>query len=124
MFVTYIDEKKLWETFPKTRGMVLALGKSMLMYYIEYEAKMTFPEHSHPHEQVGYCIKGEGEIGIGKEIIKIKSGCGYHIPSNVVHYEKNTSEEPLLCVDIFCPVREDLMKEYFKQEYFEKSHKK
>lgn len=118
MFVIYMDEQKLWATYPKTKGMVLAKGKSMTMYYMEYEAEMAFPEHSHPHEQVGYCVSGEGEFGIGKEVIKVKPGCGYHIPSNVVHYEKSTGKEPLICIDIFCPVREDLLKEYFKQEYF------
>jgi quercetin dioxygenase-like cupin family protein len=118
MSVTYLVDEDLWPTFPKTRGMVLAQGKSMLMYYIEYDPNTTFPEHSHPHEQVGYCVSGEGELGIGDEVIRIVPGCGYHVPSNVVHYEKNTGHEPLICVDIFSPVRDDLSSKYFKREYF------
>ena len=123
MSVTYLTQNELWETFPNTKGMVLALGKSMLMYYIEYKPNMTFPNHSHPHEQVGYCISGEGEFGIGDEIIRIKPGCGYHVPSNVIHYEKNNGPGPLICVDIFSPVRQDLASRFFKQEYFKKNKK-
>jgi quercetin dioxygenase-like cupin family protein len=123
MLVKCVDEQKLGRIYGKHRGMVLASGKSMTLYYSDYEVGMTYPEHSHPHEQVGYCVKGEGEMGIGKEVIKIKPGCGYHVPSNVVHYERNTGKEPLICVDIFCPVREDLLEGYFKQEYFKEGSK-
>lgn len=119
MGVTYLSTEGLWETFPDTRGMVLAVGKSMLMYYIEYKPDTTFPHHSHPHEQVGYCVSGEGEFGVGAEVIRIRPGCGYHIPSNVVHFEKNTGQEPLVCVDIFSPVREDLADKFFRKDYFQ-----
>lgn len=118
MSVIQLDENNLWTTFPNSKGMVLAHGERLTMYYIEYEPNMTFPEHSHPQEQVGYCIKGEGEFGIGDKVYKIMPGCGYHIPSNVVHYEKNTGNTPLICVDIFNPVREDLFGTYFDKKYF------
>ena len=71
MSVVKTDAKKLWTTFPNSKGMVLAHGERLTMYYIEYDPNMTFPEHSHPQEQVGYCIEGEGEIGIGKDVFKI-----------------------------------------------------
>ena len=47
MSVTHLEEDKLWETFPNTRGMVLARGEKLIMYYIEYNPNMTFPMHSH-----------------------------------------------------------------------------
>jgi quercetin dioxygenase-like cupin family protein len=118
MSVTHLAEDKLWATFPNTRGMVLARGERLIMYYIEYDPNMTFPMHSHPHEQVGYCVSGEGEIGIGSAVHVIGPGCGYHIPSNEQHYERNTGNGPLICVDIFSPVREDLASKHFNREYF------
>ena len=123
MSVVKTDAKKLWTTFPNSKGMVLAHGERLTMYYIEYDPNMTFPEHSHPQEQVGYCIEGEGEIGIGKDVFKITPGCGYHIPPNEVHYEKNTGSTPFVCVDIFSPTREDLSSAYFNEKYFKGSRK-
>jgi quercetin dioxygenase-like cupin family protein len=121
MFVKYFSKDDLWETFPGSKGVVLAMGEKMLMYYIEYDPQRTFPEHSHPHEQVGYCVSGEGEIGIGDEVIRVLPGCGYYVPSNIKHYEKNTGNEPFICVDIFSPVRDDLATSAFRRDYFTKS---
>jgi quercetin dioxygenase-like cupin family protein len=40
----------------------------------------------------------------------------YYIPSNVPHAERNDTDEIAVFVDVFAPVREDLLRQRFEQE--------
>jgi quercetin dioxygenase-like cupin family protein len=66
----------------------------------------SFPEHSHPHEQIAYLLEGKFELTLEGEVNILTPGSLVIIPSNVPHEGKALLDCHL--VDVFCPVREDL----------------
>lgn len=85
-------------------------GKNLMLVLYEIEPGTEFPEHSHPHEQMGYVIEGEAEFKIGNEKAVIKTGDIFHVPSNVPHCAKVVGGKRLVELDIFHPIREDYLK--------------
>jgi quercetin dioxygenase-like cupin family protein len=71
----------------------------------KFDAHVTIPIHSHPHEQVGYLVEGHVEMNIDGEKFELIKGDSYWAPSNVPHGEYTL--EPSVIVDIFSPPRED-----------------
>jgi len=69
----------------------------------------TVPMHSHPYEQVGTVYAGKGILRIGDEERIVKKGDFYCIPAGVLHGDTCISEDPFIMLDIFYPVREDLI---------------
>lgn len=67
--------------------------------------------HAHPHEQVGVVFAGKGRLRIGDEERVVQRGDFYCIPPNVRHSTVCIGDAPFVMVEIFCPVREDLLKE-------------
>ena len=66
----------------------------------------SFPEHTHPHEQIAFILEGKFELNLGGETRVLTPGTIAVIPSNMPHEGKALTECHLL--DIFYPVREDL----------------
>jgi len=69
----------------------------------------TVPQHSHPHEQVGMVYSGKAKLCIGAEERLVKKGDFYCIPSDVPHSDTCIGDEPFVMLDIYYPVREDLI---------------
>lgn len=74
------------------------------------------PEHVHPHEQIGICLRGQVVLEIGGKEHLVKSGELYHIPGGVPHAERNRGVEDAILTDFFSPVREDLARGRFEAE--------
>ncbi len=70
------------------------------------------PLHSHPHEQIGMVYSGEAKLKIGDEERIVKKGDFYCIPANVPHSDVTIGDEPFIMLDIFYPVREDIIEKY------------
>ena len=79
----------------------------MLLVEFTIQAGAIFPEHNHPHEQIGYLCKGMGTLWIGGESSTIEPGTSWCIPENVPH--KAEFSEESIAIDIFSPVREDYL---------------
>jgi quercetin dioxygenase-like cupin family protein len=84
-------------------------GERMMMVLNATLPGYSVPTHSHPHEQVGVVYAGKAILRIGNEERLVKKGDLYCIPSNVPHSDTTVSEEPFIMLDIFYPVREDLV---------------
>lgn len=84
-------------------------GERMMMVLNHTSPGHGVPLHSHPHEQVGLVLKGEARLRIGDEERIVQRGDFYRIPANVPHGDTCTGDEPFVMLDIFCPVREDLI---------------
>lgn len=69
----------------------------------------TVPIHSHPHEQVGMVYSGRARLRIGDEERVVQKGDFYCIPANVPHGDSCIGNEPFVMLDIFYPVRDDLI---------------
>lgn len=90
---------------PGLTRRTLAQGLSMMICEFKFDAHVTIPIHSHPHEQVGYLVEGSVEMTIDGKKYKMVKGDSYYAPSNVPHGAYTL--EPSVIVDTFCPPRED-----------------
>ncbi len=73
---------------------------------LEFAAGTVLPEHSHPHEQVGYLIEGEAEYIIEGESYPVRAGQMWRLPGGVSH-KVVVGDKPVRVFEVFCPVRED-----------------
>jgi quercetin dioxygenase-like cupin family protein len=83
----------------------LALSQSMMICEFTFDANVTIPLHSHPHEQVGYLVEGHVEMNIDGEKHELHKGDAYCAPSNVPHGVFTL--ESSIIVDTFYPPREE-----------------
>ena len=73
---------------------------------IEFEPGAEVPLHSHPHEQLGICLRGVQVLvvaGIEHPICPFE---GYVLPGGVEH-SAYAGPDGATVVDVFQPVRED-----------------
>jgi quercetin dioxygenase-like cupin family protein len=82
-------------------------GEAGMLNWIDLEPGAGVPLHSHPHEQLGFVVRGEIEMRVAGETYICGVGHGYAIPGGVEH-EGFAGPEGCLVVDVFVPVREDL----------------
>jgi len=95
--------------FKGVTGKVLLWSERLMFFLVEIEAGEMVPEHSHPHEQMGICLKGEAEfMGDGQRVI-VREGMAYAITSNEKHSVKVIGTERGVFLDVFCPPREDYL---------------
>jgi quercetin dioxygenase-like cupin family protein len=87
----------------KTR---LAFGEKLNISVVELEAYSVLPRHHHPHEQMGFVVSGEVEMGIGGEAKVLRKGDAYLVASDVEHSAR-TFGAPAVVLDVFSPPRED-----------------
>lgn len=103
-----MSQVRNWEQVDKgVRRLIFPPGENVMMMEVEFETGAIGTEHSHPHEQLTYCLKGKIEFKVGSETIILSKGESLYIPSNVVHSVK--ALEPSALLDTFTPLREDLL---------------
>lgn len=95
------------EMFPGVVRRTLSSGDRMTLVEVTLAEGAEVPDHSHPHEQVGYVARGRVRFTIGGETRELVGGDGYLAPSEVSHGV--TALEPSVCIDIFSPVREEYL---------------
>ena len=104
MIIQNKDSKPI-RVLPGLTRRTLAQGQSMMVCEFIFEAHVTVPIHSHPHEQVGYIVEGRVEMSIAENKFDLLKGDSYVAPPNVPHGAYTL--EPAVIVDTFCPPRED-----------------
>ena len=100
-------DAKSVEMLPGLVRRTLAQGDSMMICEFTFEADVTVPIHTHPHEQVGYVVSGRVRMTIDGESFDLGAGDSYYAPSNVPHGALTL--EPSVVVDTFNPPREDYL---------------
>lgn len=85
----------------------LAVGEKGMVTIMYYNKGAIVPEHSHPHEQLGFVVSGKLSVTFGDETGEIEKNDSYAIPSNVVH--TLTAHEDSIIIDVFVPVREEYL---------------
>ncbi|WP_103027368.1 cupin domain-containing protein [Salinibacter altiplanensis] len=80
-------------------------GENMTVTNWEVEAGASFPEHSHPHEQISIVVEGTFELTLDGETEVLESGRIAVIPPDTSH----SGEAVTACelIDVFSPVRQD-----------------
>lgn len=81
-------------------------GERAMINYIELEPGAVVPNHSHPHEQLGYVVSGSIAMDIAGEVTVLRAGDGYTLAGGVEH-SGTAGADGCVVVDVFAPVRED-----------------
>lgn len=66
-------------------------------------------EHTHPNEQIGTCLEGEGELASGGETIRVTPGVSWNIPANEPHSFIARGDSDVLIYEVWSPPREDYL---------------
>jgi len=84
-------------------------GEKMMIVQHNIQPGSEAPLHSHPHEQVGVILEGRGRLTIDGESRFVERGDYYYMPGGVKHGVVNIDDAMLKMVEVFHPVREDLL---------------
>jgi quercetin dioxygenase-like cupin family protein len=88
---------------------ILNVGERMMVVELYFDRDAVVPEHTHPHEQIGYLATGSLRFTIGDEERVIQQGDSWLVPSGVPHTV--TALEDTVAIDVFCPPREDFLEQ-------------
>lgn len=81
-------------------------GDRITLAVVELAPNAVVPEHVHPNEQLGICLRGSGTFTLGGETREIRPGTTWRILANVPH-DLVVGPEGAEVIDVFTPVRED-----------------
>lgn len=85
------------------------VGEKLMLCHYLLKPGVYIQRHKHEHEQFSYIIKGAMEFIVGGQKRVLKAESVLHVPSNTDH-EAATLEETEM-IDIFTPIREELLKD-------------
>jgi quercetin dioxygenase-like cupin family protein len=81
-------------------------GEQMTLSVVDMEPHAVIPEHSHPHEQVGFMVQGEAEFIIAGKSCPVRAGQMWRLPGGTPH-KVTAGPLGIRAFDVFYPVRED-----------------
>ena len=61
------------------------------------------PDHSHPYDEVGYIVDGQGLAHVGGATIPIGPGSCFHLPPDEVHCIENVGPDLMRIMGVFYP---------------------
>ena len=95
------------EMFPGVVRRTLNSGERTTLIEVTLDEGAVVPDHTHPHEQIGYVASGRVRFEIAGETQELGAGDSYLVPSEARHVV--TALEPSVCIDVFSPVREEYL---------------
>ncbi len=106
MEVTRTGASETVEAEPGVHLTQLAVGAEASVQGVRIEPGGEVPEHSHPHEQVGFVYEGELTFLLeGGDAITVGAGESYWLEGGEVHAAENGSETTVRAIDVFSPPR-------------------
>jgi quercetin dioxygenase-like cupin family protein len=98
----------LWEDAePGVRRRILQAQGGLMLIEVQFAAGAAGYEHKHVHEQISYCVAGRFEYSLDGRAHVLSQGESIYVPSNARHGAKALEAGTL--IDVFTPVREDLL---------------
>lgn len=98
----------IWENAePGVRRKIFTPGEKLMMMEVHFETGAIGYMHSHPHEQMSYCVKGRIQFTIDGKVTELQAGETIVIPGGAEHGVQ--ALEPTILLDSFTPLREDLL---------------
>ncbi len=101
------DEVTPVEMFPGVVRRTLNSGDRTTLVEVTMAEGAAVPDHSHPHEQIGYVARGRVRFEIDGDQRELQAGDSYLVPADAPH--SVTALDPSVCIDIFSPVREEYL---------------
>ena len=86
-------------------------GDKLQLIWARFEPGGEYETHSHPHEQFSFMLGGRMLLTVGDEQKEVGPGDIWYAPPNVVHGGKLVGDEPVTFIDVFTPVREEVLEE-------------
>jgi len=86
-------------------------GEKLQLIWARFEPGGEYEMHSHPHEQFSFMVQGRMLLHVGDEEKEVGPGDIWYAPPNVVHGGKLVGDEPVIFVDVFTPIREEVLEE-------------
>ena len=86
-------------------------GDKLQLIWARFEPGGEYETHSHPHEQFGLMVAGRMLLRVGDQEREVRPGDIWYAPPNVVHGGTLLGDEPVIFVDVFHPVREEVLQE-------------
>jgi quercetin dioxygenase-like cupin family protein len=99
-----------FEPVERAEMALIGDGQNITLTRIYAQPGAIFPDHSHPNEQVGTCIEGEGVLTSGGDSLKVKPGITWTIPTGEVHAFIAEGDKPVVIYEAWSPPREDYRK--------------
>lgn len=85
---------------------ILGSGEKLTLIHMIFQPGVVVPMHSHPNEQIGTCIKGEGTLVSGGKTVRAYPGASWTIPAGEPH-EFTAGAKPVTIIEAWSPPRED-----------------
>lgn len=86
---------------------IAAYNDNAMCVEVHFEAGTVAALHSHPHEQITYCVSGKFEFTVGDKTYIVAAGDSLYKQPHIVHGA--TCIEAGTLVDFFTPHREDFL---------------
>jgi unsaturated pyranuronate lyase len=88
---------------------VLLHTDNLMVVWLKIPPETEFPDHSHPHAQIGFQVSGRAELRGENGRFEIGPDTAYMFEPNEVHGSRVIGEEPVIQIDAFHPAREDYL---------------
>ena len=86
-------------------------GERMQLIWARFEPGGEYETHSHRHEQFSFILQGRMRLRVGDQERIVTAGDIWHAPPNVVHGGEILGDEPVIFVDCFTPIRQEILEE-------------
>jgi mannose-6-phosphate isomerase-like protein (cupin superfamily) len=88
------------------------LHQGELTQFIGVVEPCRAPDHSHPYDEVGYIVEGEGIAHIAGEQVPLQAGSCFYLPPGCVHCIENTGPEVMRIMGVFFPAGSPKQRSY------------
>jgi len=88
---------------------VLFHTDELMVVWLKIPPGTEFPDHSHPHAQIGFQVSGRVELRGENGRFEIGPGTAYMFEPNELHGSRVVGGEPAVQLDAFHPAREDYL---------------
>lgn len=109
MIVRSKEEGQVFPVVPGVKFTLLQSGERMMFVLVEIGEGSAIPVHSHPHEQMGICLKGSAQFETENGLVAVKEGETYLIAGGEKHGVQNPSKGGAVFLDTFSPPREEYL---------------
>lgn len=107
MEIVHESDEASTEAIDGVHLKLLAGGSEANVQHFHIEPGAVVPEHSHPHEQLGYVVSGTLEFRVDGETKTVEPGDSYVLAGDELHGAENTGDEPAVGIEVFAPPREN-----------------
>lgn len=103
--LVHLGKKAAWNAADGVhmRGI---FGSAVMVNLVELEPGAVVPLHRHPHEQVGFMLRGIQFLDVEGSEYELVANDAYYIPGGLEHGGRG-GPEGCLIIDVFQPIRED-----------------